>query len=246
MRSLRLKSRTAILEVRHTLKQIAAEAIKKATESAQTGGVTTTVASAVMRVAELDPSVDFYRDVVCCRVALSRTGDCASIDTGRVRSISTRPARLGGRGWPLSVSNTVMWATDRQTALERVTIRLRAHDPATYTCTEYGLTVVEDCDPDHSRVIVADPSLSRLPRKLIASVNSAAHEAGRRASPAMSCSVAATRPITSTPTGSGVLLRPVVTTGPAEVLALEPGECGDDEGLGSGVERGLQDRGEGG
>ena len=62
-----------------------------------------------------------------------------------------------------------MWATDSQAELERVTSRLRAHDPATYTYTENGLTFVEGCDPDHGRVIVAYPSPSRLPRELIAS-----------------------------------------------------------------------------
>ena len=144
--------------------------MKQATEPAQTGGVTTTVASTVMRVSDVDRSVDFYRDVFCCRVAL-RESDTALLLTPDGFQIylhsSTGPwrrPRLASIG-----VEYLMWATDSQAELERVTSRLRAYDSATYTYTENGLTFVEGCDPDHGRVIVAYPSPSRLPRELIAS-----------------------------------------------------------------------------
>ena len=143
--------------------------MKQATEPAQTGGVTTTVASTVMRVADLDRSVNFYRDVFCCRVAL-REPDTALLltpDGFQIYLHSTGPSRRP-RLAPIGIQY-LMWATDSQAELERVTTRLRAHDPATYTYTENGLTFVEGCDPDHGRVIVAYPSPSRLPRELIAS-----------------------------------------------------------------------------
>ena len=97
--------------------------MKQATESAQTGGVTTTVASTVMRVAELDRSVDFYRDVFCCRVAL-REPDTALLltpDGFQIYLHSTGPSRRP-RLAPIGIQY-LMWATDSQAELERVTAR---------------------------------------------------------------------------------------------------------------------------
>jgi catechol 2,3-dioxygenase-like lactoylglutathione lyase family enzyme len=129
--------------------------MKQATEPAQTGAATTTIASTVMRVAELDRSVNFYRDVFCCRVAL-REPDTALLltpDGFQIYLHSTGPSRRP-RLAPIGIQY-LMWATDSQAELERVTTRLRAHDQATYTYTENGVTFVEGCDPDHGRVIIA-------------------------------------------------------------------------------------------
>ena len=51
----------------------------------------------------------------------------------------------------------LMWSTDSEAELARITERLHAYDPATYTYTENGGTFVEGCKPDHGRVIVATP-----------------------------------------------------------------------------------------
>jgi catechol 2,3-dioxygenase-like lactoylglutathione lyase family enzyme len=138
-------------------------------QPAHTGGITTTVASTVMRVADLDRSVDFYRDVFGCRVALRETDTALLLtpDGFQIYLRSAGPSRRPRRP-PIGIQY-LMWATDSQAELERVTSRLRAHDPATYTYAENGLAFVEGCDPDHGRVIVAYPSPSRLPRELIAS-----------------------------------------------------------------------------
>lgn len=138
-----------------------------ANRQAQVG--TTTIASAVMRVAELGRSLTFYRDVFGCRVAL-REPDNALLLTrdgfqiylhATGRSLRPRPAPIG--------IQYLMWATDSFAEFKRVTTRLRGHDPDTFTYTERGVTFVEGCDPDHGRVIVAYPSPSRLPRGSIAS-----------------------------------------------------------------------------
>ena len=129
---------------------------------------TTTVASAVMRVTDLDRSVNFYRDVFGCRVALREpeTALLLGRDGFQVYLHSTGPS------WRQRIPNGfqyLMWATDSHAELERVTARLRRYDSATYTYSENGVTFVEGCDPDRGRVIVAYPSPSRLPRALIAS-----------------------------------------------------------------------------
>jgi catechol 2,3-dioxygenase-like lactoylglutathione lyase family enzyme len=141
----------------------------QATESAHTGAATTTVASTVIRVGDLVRSVNFYRDVFSCRVAV-RQPDTALLltpDGFQIYLHSAGPSRRP-RLAPIGIQH-LMWATDSQAELERITTRLRAHDPSTYTYTENGVTFVEGCDPDHGRVIVAYPSPSRLPRELIAS-----------------------------------------------------------------------------
>ena len=102
--------------------------MKQTTKSAQTDEVTTTVASTVMRVAELDRSVDFYRDVFCCRVAL-REPDTALLltpDGFQIYLHSTGPARRP-RLAPIGIQY-LMWATDIQSDLQRIAGRLRAHD----------------------------------------------------------------------------------------------------------------------
>jgi catechol 2,3-dioxygenase-like lactoylglutathione lyase family enzyme len=143
--------------------------MKQTTESAQTGAATTTVASTVMWVTDLDRSVAFYRDVFCCRVAL-REPDTALLltpDGFQIYLHSAGPSRRP-RQATIGIQH-LMWATDSQAELDRVTARLRAYDPWAYTHTENGVTFAEGCDPDHGRVIVAYPSPSRLPRELIAS-----------------------------------------------------------------------------
>ena len=129
----------------------------------------TTVASAFMRVAQLDRSVDFYCDVFGCAVAV-REPDTALLLTPGGFQMYLHVTRPSHRPLLTSVGvQLLMWATDSRAELERIADRLRAHDPATYTYTENGLTFVEGCDPDHGRVIVSYPSPTRLPRERIAS-----------------------------------------------------------------------------
>ena len=52
----------------------------------------------------------------------------------------------------------LMWATDSQSAMQRITDRLRAYDSAVYSHTVEGMTILEGIDPDGLRVIVAYPT----------------------------------------------------------------------------------------
>ena len=138
--------------------------MKQATKSAQTGEVTTTVASTVMRVAELDRSVDFYRDVNFCRVSPARTGHCATVDTGRVSGLSALDGPSAG-GLRLALSVSIPDVGHRQQdELERSdhpaakpTIRPPMHTPRT------GLTFVEVPRPrpwrGHRRLSQPEPAL---------------------------------------------------------------------------------------
>jgi hypothetical protein len=62
----------------------------------------------------------------------------------------------------------LMWATDSQSDLQRITDRLRAYDNAAYTHNIEGITVLEGNDPDGCRVLVAYPTPQLLPRTVIA------------------------------------------------------------------------------
>ncbi|WP_319447397.1 MULTISPECIES: VOC family protein [unclassified Mycobacterium] len=128
---------------------------------------TTRVASSVIRVRDVDRSVNFYSDVFACRVAL-REPDAALLLTPDGFQLylysKSSPGPFG-----VSAVQYLMWATDSEAELQRITRRLRAYDTAAYTHTENALTLVEACEPDHGRIIVAYPGPELLPRDLIAS-----------------------------------------------------------------------------
>ena len=130
--------------------------------------VTAKVASSLMTVSDLDRSVNFYCDVFSCRVALRERDTALLLTPGgfqiylHSKGPSRRP-RIGATG-----VQYLMWATDSQAELQRISERLRAYDVATHSYTENGVTFVEGTDPDDGRVIVAYPSPGQLPREVIA------------------------------------------------------------------------------
>ncbi|MGO4443415.1 VOC family protein [Mycobacterium sp. 2YAF39] len=137
------------------------------TSPAEAQGATVRVASTVMRVLDVDRTVDFYCDVFACRVAL-RERDAVLLlapDGFQIYLYAKDAARHHGVG-AVGVEY-LMWATDSEAELGRITERLRTYDPATYTYTENGVTFVEGCKPDHGRVIVAYPGPGLLPREMI-------------------------------------------------------------------------------
>jgi catechol 2,3-dioxygenase-like lactoylglutathione lyase family enzyme len=126
------------------------------------------VASTVMHVPDVDRSVQFYRDVFCCHVALREPGAALLLtpDGFQIYLYSKGPSRRHGVGH--YGVQYLMWATDSEAELQRITQRLRAHDSATFSHVENGVTFVEGCEPDRGRVIVAYPGPSQFPRQLIA------------------------------------------------------------------------------
>jgi|SRR6185312_2615907 len=138
------------------------------TEDRTQGTVAATVTSVVVRVADVDRSVDFYCDVFSCRVAIREPG-AALLLTPNGFQIYLYKKDLPRRSAGVSGVQYLMWATDSQDELQKIAQRLRKHDPAAYTHAEGELTFVEGCDPDEERVIVVYPSPSQLPRQLIAS-----------------------------------------------------------------------------
>ncbi len=126
------------------------------------------VASWLMQVSQLDRSIDFYCDVFSCTIAL-REPDAALLltpDGFQIYLRATESSTQSGIG-DLGIQQ-VMWATDSEAELQRITQRLQFHYPSTYSSTADGVTFVDGCDPDGIRVLVAYPSPKQLPREVIA------------------------------------------------------------------------------
>jgi catechol-2,3-dioxygenase len=132
------------------------------------GEISVDVVSTVVRVRELDRSLRFYCDVFSCRVVV-READMALLLTPKGFEIYLHQKddfHDHGAG-ALGVRH-LMWATNSQSDLQRVTERLRVYDSTAFSHTVQGMTVLEGTDPDGCRVIVAYPNPSQLPRTLIA------------------------------------------------------------------------------
>lgn len=126
------------------------------------------IASCVIRVTDLNRSLRFYCDVFACRVVI-READMALLLAPNGFQIYLRSGSLSRRrGAGASGVQYLMWATESQSDLQRITQRLRAYDVGVFSHTENGVTFVEGDDPDGARVIVAYPSPRQLPRSVIA------------------------------------------------------------------------------
>jgi catechol 2,3-dioxygenase-like lactoylglutathione lyase family enzyme len=132
------------------------------------GEISVDVVSTVVRVRELDRSLKFYCDVFSCRV-VAREADMALLLTPKgfeIYLLQKDEFHTHGAG-ALGVRH-LMWATDSQSDLQRITERLRVYDNAVFSHTVQGMTILEGTDPDGFRVMVAYPTPGQLPRTLIA------------------------------------------------------------------------------
>ncbi|MGB8405769.1 MAG: VOC family protein [Mycobacterium sp.] len=134
------------------------------------GEINVTVASCVVRVTDLNRSVEFYRDIFSCRVTV-QTEDMALLLTTKGFQIYLQVREpFVPRGFGVLGVQHLVWSTDSESDLQQVTKRLQAHDPATYLHTDAttGLTLVDACGPDFERIIITHPSPGELPREAIA------------------------------------------------------------------------------
>ena len=125
------------------------------------------VASCVIRVGELDPSLKFYCDVFSCNVAVRETDMALPVAPNgfhiHLHAVSRRRRAADTVG-----IQYLLWATDTESDLQEFAQRLRAYDPAVFSHNENGVTVIEGFDPDGVRVLIGYPSAFQLPRTVIA------------------------------------------------------------------------------
>ncbi len=119
---------------------------------------TVAVASALIRVRELDRSIDFYCSVFEFTVSI-READAALLlaRNGFQIYLHADPLSVPRAVTALGVSE-IMWSAQRAESLNEIGTRLRTHYPATYIHTSDGVSYVDGCDPDGNRVLVAYPS----------------------------------------------------------------------------------------
>ena len=129
---------------------------------------TARVASCVMRVAILEQSVAFYRDVFGWEVAIREPGAALLLDPSgfqfylRVADPEATVSAISDIG-----VSQVIWSVEDDATLDQIAMRLRAIYPSTYTNTANGITFVDGLDPDGNRVLITSPTPHQLPREVI-------------------------------------------------------------------------------
>ncbi|QDC25421.1 VOC family protein [Georgenia yuyongxinii] len=126
-----------------------------------------TVASAVISVADLDRSVDFYRDVFECKVSL-REGEAALMlaPGGFQLYLIEKGSRAQHPSGGIGVQY-LMWAIASPAGLARLEQSLHARDRHTHAHTSGGVRFVESQDPDGIRLVIAQPSPDERPRSML-------------------------------------------------------------------------------
>ena len=104
------------------------------------------VASCVIRVRELDPSLKFY---CTCSRAMSavREADMALLVAPNGFHIYLHAPSRRGRAANTAGVQHLLWATGTESDLQEFAQRLRAYDPAVFSHTENGVTVIDRIRP---------------------------------------------------------------------------------------------------
>lgn len=125
------------------------------------------IASCLMRVSDLDRSVNFYCDVFQCHAAIHER-DAALLLTPDGFEIYLRTHETSRAGGVTDIGiEQVIWSADSEEELKRIEQRLRVHYPSTYSNTLDGISFVDGIDPDDIRVLITYPSPQQLPREVI-------------------------------------------------------------------------------
>jgi catechol 2,3-dioxygenase-like lactoylglutathione lyase family enzyme len=128
---------------------------------------TARIASCLMRVSDLDRSVNFYRDVFQCHVAIHEP-DAALLLTPDGFQIYLRTHEASRTDGITEIGvEQIIWSADSEEELQRIEQRLRIYYPSTYSNTLGGISFVDGVDPDDIRVLITYPTPQQLPREVI-------------------------------------------------------------------------------
>ncbi|BDY26869.1 VOC family protein [Mycolicibacterium mageritense] len=132
--------------------------------------INVTVASCVVRVTDLDRSVEFYRDVFSCHVGVQSEDMALLLTTKGFQIYLHVKEPFLARGIGVLGVQHLVWSTDSESDLEQISRRLQDYDPAAYLHTDdaTGLNFLDACGPDAERIIITYPSPHELPRTAIA------------------------------------------------------------------------------
>jgi hypothetical protein len=125
------------------------------------------VTSSVICVSALAPSVEFYRDVFSCEVAIHDHDAALLLAPGGSQIYLI--AR-GARTPHLSIAigpQFLIWAVDNAAELQELEQAIQNRGGRTDSYTSGGVTFVAARDPDGIRVLAAHPSPEILPRSIV-------------------------------------------------------------------------------
>ena len=125
------------------------------------------VASCVIRVGELDPSLKFYCDVFSCNVAVRETDMALPVAPNGFHIHLHAPSRRR-RAANTAGIQYLLWATDTESDLQEFAPAAARLRPCGLLPHRNGVTVIEGIDPDGGRVLIGYPSPFQLPRTVIA------------------------------------------------------------------------------
>lgn len=125
------------------------------------------VTSTVIFVSQLDHSVEYYRDVFSCQVAIHDHDAALLLAPGGFQIYliargSRAPHASGGIGLQY-----LIWAVGSTADLRDVAQAISDRGGRTTTTTSGGVTFLACRDPDGIRVLVAHPSPEKLPRSVV-------------------------------------------------------------------------------
>jgi catechol 2,3-dioxygenase-like lactoylglutathione lyase family enzyme len=125
------------------------------------------VTSSVIFVADVDRSVDFYREVLSCEASIHDRGAALLLAPGGFQLY------LIGRGArALHPSGAIgpqylIWAVDSTLALQQIEQALTSRGGRTDAHTAGGVDFLTSRDPDGIRILIAHPSPEKLPRSVV-------------------------------------------------------------------------------
>jgi hypothetical protein len=125
------------------------------------------VTSSLLCVSNLERSIDYYQDVLSCKVSI-RNREAALLmapDGFQIYIVSRGPqAQLSSRGIG---HQYLIWSVAEKYQLEGLASALRACGSRLDRSTFDGVTYLTARDPDGIRIVVAHPSPEDHPRQLI-------------------------------------------------------------------------------
>lgn len=125
------------------------------------------ITSSVVFVSDLDRSVEFYRDVFSCDLAIQARGAALLLARGGFQIyLIARGSRAEHPSGGIGVQYLI-WTVDSQQDLEESSARLSNQGRRTDTFTSGGVTFVASRDPDGIRILITHPSPEDLPRSVV-------------------------------------------------------------------------------
>jgi catechol 2,3-dioxygenase-like lactoylglutathione lyase family enzyme len=125
------------------------------------------ITSTVVFVSDLDRSVEFYRDVFSCEVAVEARGAALLLARGGFQIyLIARERRTEHPSGGIGVQYLI-WTVDSPQDLEEARERLGNRGRRTDTFTSSGVTFLASRDPDGIRVLIAHPHPEELPRSVV-------------------------------------------------------------------------------